>query len=158
MLDLINKETRQIPAWTVVPRARSGQSPFHRPPTPLGMGDSAGNFTVSCIPELPLSSPSPCRCTSPRETFSVNRYVNRIRLIYSNYDRRFLNRSNVVPVFNVNSRKSSTYANAIALLNHIRRLVSKESNDTSRRRLNHISFSLIKFFFTSDKLIIRANR
>lgn len=53
MLNLINKETRQIPAWTAVPTARSGQSPFYRPPTPPGMGDSAGNFTVSCIPEPP---------------------------------------------------------------------------------------------------------
>lgn len=72
MLNLINKETRQIPRLDGGPRARSGQSPFH-PATPTGMGDSAGNFTVSCIPEppplaLPLRS---TRRPKPRDTFAI---------------------------------------------------------------------------------------
>ena len=94
MLNLINKETRQIPAGRAI--LRSGQSPFRRasvhslpplraslyyaaavatsgrspllpgsPPPRAGMGDSAGNFTVSCISESSLALPPPLSFLPP---------------------------------------------------------------------------------------------
>lgn len=74
MLNLINKETRQIPSWTVV-QGRGVDRVRSNPATPTGMGDSGGNFTVSCIPEPPSLALPVAALSKSKAT----RYVRHIR-------------------------------------------------------------------------------
>lgn len=59
------------------------------------MGDSVGNFTVSCISEPPLSSLSSTSRLHAKHV-RVTRYVNRVCPTYLHHDRRSSTRSNVV--------------------------------------------------------------